>query len=100
LSRLSDTPHHKFPANPEDWNRDAAEGNHLLVIDWDRFTHSADELDRKWGEWLIAALKNSDIDKVTVYLGSEKAVVIRPADIKKRWSWRFPFSRASSNDAK
>jgi len=93
LARLSDTPHYKFPDSPEDWARQATEGKHLLVIDWDRFTRSAEELDRKWGEWLIGALKSSTVDGVTVYLGSEKEVVIRPGDIRKRWSWRFPFGR-------
>jgi hypothetical protein len=93
LARLSDTPHHKFPDQPETWSKLAREGNHLLVIDWERFTHSADELDRKWGEWLINALKRSDVDNITVYLGTEKQVVIQPGDIRKRWSWRFPFSR-------
>jgi hypothetical protein len=93
LARLSDTPHHVFPDNPEDWAQQATEGKHLLVIDWDRFANTADELDRKWGEWLINALKTSAVDSVTIYLGAEKEVAIRPADIKKRWSWRFPFSR-------
>lgn len=93
LARLSDTPHHKFPDNPEDWVQRAPDGKHLLVIDWARFTNPADELDQKWGEWLIGALKSSAVDSVTIYVGSEKEVVIKPTDIKKRWSWRFPFSR-------
>jgi hypothetical protein len=93
LARLSDTPHYKFPENPEDWAKLATEGKHLLVIDWDQFTNPAGELDRKWGEWMISALKSSAVDSVKAYLGSEKEVFIQPADIKKRWSWRFPFSR-------
>jgi len=93
LARLSGTPHHKFPETPETWSTQSVEGNQLLVVDWERFTRSTDELDRKWGEWLIGALKASDLDSVTVYLGAEKQVVIKPGDIKKRWSWRFPFSR-------
>lgn len=94
LARLSDTPHHKFPDQPETWSAEATDGNHLLVVEWERFTRSADELDRKWGEWLISSLKDSGVDSVTIYLGPETQVVIRPGDIKKRWSWRFPFSRS------
>ena len=94
LARLSGTPHHKFPEQPETWSAQAMEGDHLLVVDWERFTQTTHELDRIWGEWLISALKESDVDSVTIYLGVEKQVVIRPGDIKKRWSWRFPFSRS------
>lgn len=93
LARLSDTQHHKFVTDPKQWHQQAAAGNHLLVIDSHRFTNSADELDRVWGEWLLATLKSADLERVTIYLGTGRGVTIRPADIRKRWNWRFPFGR-------
>jgi len=97
LSRLSDTPHHKFPDDPREWDQAAGDGEHLLVIDWEKFTNSAEEIDRRWGEYLIGALKSASVDSVTIYLGADRQVVIQQTDIKKRWNWKFPFSRAQKN---
>lgn len=91
LARLSATEHKKVPRSLDSWLQEAKEGKHLLVID--RFQGSVEDFENQWSAPLQTALKAMELDKLTMYFGTNKCVVVTPSNIRSRWSWRFPFGR-------
>ncbi len=93
LARLSDTNSQKIPSPLKEWPELASAGNHLMVIDQDQLLRDMQESEQNLAEVLRKALEQNELDRLTVYSGSEKMSVITPANVKPRWKWRFPFSR-------
>lgn len=93
LARLSETTSRKIPHSFSDWLEHAPEGKHLLVLGDIESLDWLQPFEEEWAQSLTTALKQNDIDRLTIYLGTVRKLVLTPGDVKSRWSWRFPFGR-------
>jgi len=93
LARLSETPAQKVPSSFSSWLQQAPPGNHLVVLGDIESLEWLQSFETDWAQSITSALKQNDLDRLTIYLGTVRKLELTPGDVKSRWSWRFPFGR-------
>ena len=106
LARLSETPTHSTPVNFNEWQRLAAGGTHLVVLDAlrapalyreaDAWASTIQELERNWFAPLLDALKRRTLQSVSLLTDSGQSFELT-ASQARRW-WRFKKALATHAD--